>query len=378
MRHFPKHGLNVPLITILDEAGQVIAADQRRVIRHVWQEGYGADVIFANGTTGEWNRLANSERQRLLEIAVDEVKCIRQQAAVHVGPLPEIWLGVNGATRAEVLSNLDLAIQLGADADVIAPLAIDDLADTDIPGFFRRELNDLLETARPPLPIFLYDNADINALSRDKTQAHIGAQVMRELSRLPWVCGLKVSAPRHILEQYAQAVLPFKQPGEFGLYVGNANLIFDWFRPCEGRLASGHIPVGVVAGPANVLPREWQKAWRVCQAGDEELIGLYQEIAAAFERLTVFNSMDQANQDTGKMIACLKTALALDGLISADGVALGTPRLTESERTRFQQGYAELKNTISGRIAPRWQTITALPKAARRPQNALSELSLQT
>src|SRR5215475_15505338 len=79
MNYTPKPGLNVPVITVLDDSGRVIADEQRRVIRHVVQNGYGADVIFGVGTTGEWNRLANTERQRIMEVEVDEVRKINAE-----------------------------------------------------------------------------------------------------------------------------------------------------------------------------------------------------------------------------------------------------------------------------------------------------------
>ena len=76
MNYTPKPGLNVPVITVLDDSGKVIADEQRRIVRHVVQNGYGADVIFGVGTTGEWNRIANAERQRIMEIEIDEVRRI--------------------------------------------------------------------------------------------------------------------------------------------------------------------------------------------------------------------------------------------------------------------------------------------------------------
>ncbi len=47
---------------------------------------------------------------------------------------------------------------------------------------------------------------------------HIRTRIVKELSRLPRISGVKVSAPRRVLDNYARAALPFKQPGEFGLY----------------------------------------------------------------------------------------------------------------------------------------------------------------
>jgi dihydrodipicolinate synthase/N-acetylneuraminate lyase len=369
MGYSPRRGLNVPIIAVVDEDGRVMAEDQRRVIRHLAQDGRGADVIFANGTTGEWNRLSNPERQRLMEIAVDEVKSINRQSIAGPGgaPVVEVWLGVNGSLRAETLANLDAAIRLGADAAVIAPLAIDDLAEADIPRFFQRELNDLVEAAPASLPVFLYDNAEINARGRRKSPTHIRTRIIKELSRLPWVCGLKVSASRRVLDNYTRAALHFKQPGEFGIYVGNANLIFDWFLPRHNWSGPRQLPIGVVAGPANVFPREWQKSWRVCWCGDEELIREYQRLADDFERLTVFDQAGQPNQYAGRMIACLKAALEMEGVIGSGLVAPGTPPLGEAERERFRQEYAELKKTIHQRTDPRWQTVAA-PPAAGAPQ----------
>jgi dihydrodipicolinate synthase/N-acetylneuraminate lyase len=343
MHYTPRKGLNVPTITAVDDAGRVVEVDQRRVFRHVIQDGFGADSIFANGTTGEWNRLDNRERQRVMEIAVDEVRGVNAELFTQ-GRMPvEVWAGVNGSTRREVLDNLDAAIQLGADAAVVAPLAVTDLDEQDIVRFFRRELNERIERAPQPLPVFLYDNADINAPGRTP---HIRTRVVKELSRLPWVSGIKVSAPRRVLGNYTKAALHFKQPGEWGIYVGNAGLIFDWFKPKHGfvgRVREGwrdwllndHLPIGVVSGPANVLPREWQKAWRVCWAGDGELIEKYERLCADFEDRCVFQ---EGGQSVTKMLACLKYALELDGVISSSAVCRGTPALTEEQRTCFREG----------------------------------------
>jgi len=48
-RHTPAQGLSVPVITVVDEAGALIEADQRALVRYVIQDGYGADVVFAAG-----------------------------------------------------------------------------------------------------------------------------------------------------------------------------------------------------------------------------------------------------------------------------------------------------------------------------------------
>ncbi|MBS1807664.1 MAG: dihydrodipicolinate synthase family protein [Acidobacteria bacterium] len=362
MNYSPRRGLNVPIVTIVDDTGSIIEEEQRRVIRHVIQKGYGADVIFGNGTTGEWNRLNNRERLRLIEITIDEVKQSGRWSVIGHRQDVEAWVGVNGATRQEVLANLDAAIQLDADAAVIAPLAIGDLDEADIVRFFQRDLSDLIEASRRDLPVFLYDNADINAPNRTP---HIRTHVVKELSRLPWIRGLKVSAPRRVLGNYTKAALHFKQPGEFGIYIGNAMLIFDWYRPKRGlvgRLQAGlnewllydALPIGVVSGPGNVLPREWKKAWNVCWAGDEELMDVYHGLCQRFEQMTEFG--EPSGQYVGKMLACLKYALELEGVITSSHVCRGTKSLTSEEKELFSAAWGTLREQVRQVSTPWWQT----------------------
>ncbi|HMV48265.1 MAG TPA: dihydrodipicolinate synthase family protein [Blastocatellia bacterium] len=372
MNYLLRKGLNIPAVTIVDEAGRVITEDQRRLFRHLAQSGYGADEIFGVGTTGEWNRLTNAERQRVMEIEVEEVRYINsklanRQSSTANQQLVEAWVGVNGKTRAEILSNLDLAIQLGVDSAVIAPLAIEDLKEQDIVRFFQRDITDLLEAVLPPgreLPVFLYDNADIAAAGQPP---HIRTQIVKHLSRLPWVRGIKVSASRRVIGNYTKAALHYKQPGEFGIYIGNAMLIFEMYRPSHTlfeRLREGWrdyllndvAPIGVISGPANCMPREWQKAWRVCWAGDEELTDVYQDVCERFETACAF---DEGGQTVRKTIACVKAALEIDGVVTSSRVCAGTKPLTSEQKAVFKDRYLALRDYVKGRIDPLWQTVNA-------------------
>ena len=210
----------MPSLTVVDEAGRLLEAEQRHLLRYLLQEGAGADVVFGVGTTGEWNRLSNPERLRTMAVTIDEVARLNRAYGTQV----EAWVGVNGKTKAEILTNLDAACQLGAAAAVIAPTAVEDLPVDEMVPFFQREITDLLETQRRSLPLFLYDNADIAAPGN---AAHLPTAIVKRLSRLPSVCGIKVSASRRVLGNYMKAALHYRLPGEFGIYIGNAMLIFD-------------------------------------------------------------------------------------------------------------------------------------------------------
>src|SRR6266852_5098145 len=81
LRYQPRRGLSIPAITVLDARGRVIEDEQRAVFRYLAQQGRGADILFGVGTTGEWNRISNSERQRLIWIETDEVARINKDVS---------------------------------------------------------------------------------------------------------------------------------------------------------------------------------------------------------------------------------------------------------------------------------------------------------
>ena len=352
----PRRGLSIPAITVLDSRGRVIEDQQRSVFRYLAQQGRGADILFGVGTTGEWNRISNVERQRLIRIETDEVARINQEISAEIQPV-EAWVGVTADTRREPLSNLECALEARADAAVIAPLSIGDLGD--IVGFFQKEVSDLFDHRGRWLPVFLYDNADIAA---DPRVPHIRTRDVKRLSRLPFIFGLKVSAPRRVLGNYTKGAAHFKDKGEFGIYVGNAMLMFQVFKLEDGFLGRAReywnryllhneLPIGVVSGPANAMPREWQRAWRACYSGDERLMAMYM---SAFERFSEACKFSQGSKQIKKSIACLKHALKLDGVIDSDLVAEGTRALDHAERLEFAQRYLRIKEGLAAETDSVW------------------------
>lgn len=361
-RYLPRRGLSIPVITVVDSSGRIIEEQQRNVFRYAAQEGLGADIIFGVGTNGEWNRLANSERQRLIWIEADEVRRINDRLVNERIRPPaaqpiEAWVGVTGATREETIANLDVAIDAGADAAVIAPLSIKDMGD--IIAFFQREVSDLFDHKGAWLPLFLYDNADIAA---DPRIPHIRTRDVKRLSRLPFIFGVKVSAPRRVLGNYTKGALHYKDKGEFGIYVGNAMLMFQVFRMDDGLrgrireywnryLLHNELPIGVVSGPANALPREWQRAWRACFSGDERLMAVYKSI---FEEFSAACRFSDDGKEVKKSVACFKQALKIEGVIESSAVAKGTRQLTDDQRRAFEIRYERIKKKLLEQTDPLW------------------------
>ena len=345
----------MPVITVLDGNGQLLEEDQRALVRFVLQDGYGADVIFAAGTTGEWDRVSKHVNQQVVQICAEEVQKTRGRLDPGTSPPVEAWAGVTAHNAKDTLENLDFAIEHGADAAVLAPLSIEGVDDP--VRFLRRDVADLLDARRRRIPVYLYDNADI---AIDPKVPHIRTRQVKAMSRLDFVRGIKVSASRKVLGNYTKAAASFCDRGEFGIYVGNAMLIFDLFKTYSGFFGrvqehyhrwrmSGAVPLGVVAGPANALPREWARAWQVCRAGDDERMGEVKSVLDAFRACT-------KEAGGSRTIACLKRALALRGVIGSDLVAPGTPTLEGEDAERFDRAFENVLALARERIGAPWVT----------------------
>jgi dihydrodipicolinate synthase/N-acetylneuraminate lyase len=347
-------GLNVPIITALDEAGEIIEEDQRRIIRYVIQRGRGADSIFISGTTGEFNRITNDQRRRLLEIGVEEVRSVN--TLLPDGSLGiEAWAGVTAPTKAETLANLDLAAQLKADMAVIAPLAISDLAPGEIVSFFEREVAPLVGSGEL-LPIGLYDNSEIAAAPHATTNLTVAR--VEELSRLPFVVCLKASTTREILQNHMKAFASGGGARRFGVYVGNAPLIFEVDEmQREADIATHSMAVaGVVSGTANLFPREWQQAWRAVVAHEPEMCAAYRSVFADFENLASFGD---GHCRTSKLIAGIKQGMYSRGIISSPAVARGTPALKAEEAERLTEGIMRVTDELREKVNPQCLSVYA-------------------
>ena len=167
-----------------------------------------------------------------------------------------------------------------------------------------------------------------------------------------------------MLGNYTKGAGHFKDKGEFGIYVGNAMLMFQVFNVEDGffgrvreywnrYLLHNELPIGVVSGPANGMPREWQRAWRACYAGDEHLMKTYKSV---FEQFGAACRFSKGGKQVKKSIACLKHALKIEGVISSDIVAEGTRALDPAERREFASHYEEIKLRLASATDPVWSS----------------------
>ena len=348
----PRRGLSIPCVTALAPGGEVLEEDQRRLTRYLIQSGRGSDVVFVMGTTGEWNRLAAPARRLAIQVVVEEVRKAEGRLVRSGQPPVEAWVGVTAPSARETLEALDVAIELGAHAAVIAPLAIADVGDPQ--RFLQREVADLLDARERRLPVFLYDNADIAV----GEQRYLRTRWVKQLSRLDFVRGIKVSAPPRRLGHYTKAASHFRDRGDFAIYVGNALHILEMMRPRSGVWGSllerwnrfllhDMLPAGVVSGPANVFPREWQRAWQMSCAGDVERMEHMRELFERFGASYVFPNGKRS-------LAALKRALYRLGVLTSDAVAPGTAPLDAEQRARFDAAFDALHAELPDRLPSRW------------------------
>jgi dihydrodipicolinate synthase/N-acetylneuraminate lyase len=351
--YIPRPGLSIPIVTILDRNGRVLEQEEREVVRFAIQEGAGADIIFAAGTNGEWDRIDNAARQKAATIAVDECRRAAASAAKKI----EAWAGITAPTRADTLANLVHAIEIGADAAVVAPLSIADVEYP--PEFVERDMGAVFNRAGRMIPVFLYDNADIAAPGKSR---HLRTRDVKSMSRLPYVRGVKVTASKTVIGNYTRAASHFKASHEFAIYAGNAHLIFDLFAPPETiadsmrhywnrYLTQRARPYGVVSGPSNAMPREWQRSWQVCRSADRELMRVYEEVLDDFRAACTFKRNGKAYRPT---IACLKAALKYLGVIASDVLGPGTPALSEHEHREFIERFSRIRDNSAAVLERGW------------------------
>ena len=181
---------------------------------------------------------------------------------------------------------------------------------------------------------------------------------MKQLSRLDFVRGIKVSAGPRRLGHYTKAARHFRDLGAFGIYVGNAHYILDMMRPRTGLVGAlierwnrfllhDMLPAGVVSGPANLWPREWQRAWRVACAGDIERMDDMKRLFGSFRESYAF-------PEGKRSLAALKRGLLLLGVVSSDAVAFGTPALDAAQTGAFDAAFEALRAETRDALPELW------------------------
>ncbi|MGH7442119.1 MAG: dihydrodipicolinate synthase family protein, partial [bacterium] len=335
-------GLCVPMVTALDEGGAFDAPGQERLTDFLVRgDGGGAQALFSNGTSGEWTRLDPATRRRVSETV---------HYALSRGRGPRLWAGVSDRNARGITDNLEHALKLGAAAAVVAPLAVEDIPD--VLALFHRHISPLYQRLGRGLPIFLYDNPDAYHLG---AQDRLRTEEVKQLARLDYICGVKVSADARTAGNYLKGARNFKARHEFGVYLGQALQAFPLFEPDRGLWGrirgrwrrfwvAPEAPQGLVPISANLFPGAWRRAWAACLAGDRAHMEAYR---VALGRLHLAFRFGEVH----KGIACVKEALAAEGVLRGARLAEGTPALSREEREHWLKDYGSVKAELE-RLLP--------------------------
>ncbi|MGZ6243053.1 MAG: hypothetical protein ACXWN9_10800, partial [Candidatus Binataceae bacterium] len=109
------------------------------------------------------------------------------------------------------------------------------------------------------------------------------------------------------------------------------------------------------------MPREWQRALRVCRNGDSALMHRYAQVLEEFRAACEFNRGGRSFRPT---LACLKAALVEMGVCRSEALAPGTPAFSDGERREFARRFKALRRRAAALLEPGW-----LSEAdAERPQ----------
>ncbi|NPV54876.1 MAG: dihydrodipicolinate synthase family protein [Firmicutes bacterium] len=133
-------GVIPPMVTPLDRNGKVDEASTRRLVDFILNAG--ADGLFLLGTMGEGMALQNSEKTRLVEIVLDEVR----------GRCP-VLAGAGDISFPRALENSFKLQELGVDAVVpMQPSFFRGLSGAEIEGYF------VGIAERLDIPVVIYNN----------------------------------------------------------------------------------------------------------------------------------------------------------------------------------------------------------------------------
>jgi dihydrodipicolinate synthase/N-acetylneuraminate lyase len=224
-------GVIVAMLTPFDEKGELYEEGVRGVAS--WLIDKGVHGLFVCGTAGEGLLMSTTQRQRVAEIAVDEVKG-RIPVIVHAGAI----------STAEAIALAQHAQEAGAQAAAVVAPPFYPMDHTCLVNHFVR-----VAQAVPDFPIYL-DN--LPAMAKNDIGPEVVSDVCQQATN---VIGIKDSS-RDVqrLKDYAQAA-----PPGFEVIVGS-----------DGILLEG-LQVGAVAGVsalASVFPEPCVGVWDQFVAGD--------------------------------------------------------------------------------------------------------------
>lgn len=285
-------GIIPPLVTPFNKDGSVDEKALRAVIRYVLEGGVHG--VFIAGSTGEAYALEEKERLRAFEVALDEVN----------GRVP-VFAGTAQITTEGTIRLTKAAESLGVDAvSIVTPFFITPNDEELYTHYYS-----IATSTR--LPVILYNNPD-------RTRVTISVSVIKRLSELENVCGIKDSSGDMT---YVAEIIRNTDP-EFSFFCGKDTIIYS-------TLVTGG--KGAVPASGNVAPALIVNLYNAVKRGDLSAARAFQ-----FQLAPLRNAFS-----LGSFPVVLKEALNLIG------IPVGTTRLpiqplTEEKRKALKKILEEM------------------------------------
>jgi len=164
-----------------------------RLIRYVFQRG--ADGVFILGSMGEFAKLMDTEKERLIRISRELVKNNKH-----------FFVGVSDTGTKRVIANAKKAQDLGADAVVVLPPYFYHLNDQNSVHSFYVDVADAVD-----VPVIVYSNSW-------STKVTISLETFAKLSKHDRIVGVKYSEPE--FEPFLKLLREVRSE-KFSVFYGN-------------------------------------------------------------------------------------------------------------------------------------------------------------
>ncbi len=287
-------GILCPMVTPTDGKGHVDEASLRKLTQHLVTGGIHGLVVL--GSSGEAQAISDDEKERALEIVVDEVR----------GGVPVI-IGGGDTDVKRAIQNIKTAKQLGADAVLAVPPYYFNLSQEGVINYFK----DLAQTG---VPILLYNIPNF-------TKIKIEPLTVKALSQVDGIIGMKDSS--RDVEYIQKIVFTCKGNGTFRVFLGTDGLL----------LAGLTLGVdGVIGVTPNIIPSWDLELMEAFQAGDlARARGIQEKVGKLLEALRM-----------GNFPVGLKAAVALLGICNPKMWKPAT-ELTKTETDQIKKKLIELE-----------------------------------
>lgn len=213
---FEANGIIPAMLTPMDQQGKINEKVLRELTNHVIDNGVHG--VFAVSSTGECYGLSIQEKEKVLEIVLDEAS----------GRVP-VYAGTGLITTRDTIEMTQIAEEMGVDAvSVITPMFVRP-NNKELYNHFKSVADSV------DIPVMLYNNPA-------RTGVNIDSDLLKELSEIDNIVGIKDSSgDMTLIGEYIR-----KTAADFNVLIGKDTLILS------GLLYGAN---GAIASTANLAPK---------------------------------------------------------------------------------------------------------------------------